>query len=207
MNLQHYYPSEGNQYLASLIPPGAYNILDVGCATGGMGRLLKKGRSCRVVGIEVDPRMAQEARQVMDEVIEGDVETQSLTLEENSFDCVLYGDVLEHMRNPWQVLERHKAYLKPGGRALACIPNVQNFRIIGMLLAGKWEYTDSGLMDSTHLRWFTRREIYKLFESAGYKNIQIKPIPLPPRVRMITRILHKTLPDYFTRQYLVSAEK
>lgn len=154
---------------APYIPAGVTTALDVGCGQGGFGATLRAtlGPTARIVGIEPVAGQAELARSTgFDEVIcdyfpprEGDLGT---------FDLICFNDVLEHLVDPWQVLSDTPSWLNPGGHVLAVIPNIQYWPAIVDLFNGRWDYTDSGLMDRTHLRFFTRKTVLELFERSGY---------------------------------------
>lgn len=153
--------------------PGQW-VLDVGCGEGGLGQILKQ-KGCRVVGIEVEPRAAVEAEKHYDRVFVGDMDTLDLPFAGESFDHIVCADVLEHLRNPWEVLDRLCPLLKPQGRLVASIPNIRNTETVAELLRGNFTYTGWGIMDETHLRFFTRQSIEKMFTDAGYTVMDIQP--------------------------------
>ncbi|MBF0183735.1 MAG: methyltransferase domain-containing protein [Magnetococcales bacterium] len=157
-----------NGNLLNLIPVTATRVLDIGCGTGGLGNRVK-ARNPDVVydGIEIYPPAAQIATQNIDHVYCINVETDVLPLEKGSYDCIVYGDVLEHLYHPVETLEKLKPFLKPDGFALCCLPNAQNHQIIASLLCGDFQYQDGGLMDRTHIRFFTYANAIKLLLDAG----------------------------------------
>jgi len=111
---------------------------------------------------------AAEARKVLDHVVQGDVEDPSLNVPACApLDCLIYGDVLEHLRDPWTCLKRQSQLLSDDGVLLACIPNVQHWSVLLELLNGDWPLRDEGLFDRTHLRWFTRKGIEAMIQDAG----------------------------------------
>jgi GT2 family glycosyltransferase/2-polyprenyl-3-methyl-5-hydroxy-6-metoxy-1,4-benzoquinol methylase len=144
-------------------------VLDVGCATGSVAQALTE-RGCRVVGIEIDPIAAKQAERFCDEVIVGDVEALDLadSLGTRRFDVILLGDVLEHLRDPGRVLRALAGFLAPGGYVVASIPNITHASIRLALLTGRFRYTDEGILDRTHLRFFDRAGVQELFVNAGY---------------------------------------
>ncbi|MBI4389317.1 MAG: glycosyltransferase [Nitrospinae bacterium] len=161
------------QDIFPLIPQAARCILEVGCAAGMTGRALKETRGAFVAGIEMDPGAAREARRNLDDVLEGNIETMDLPYEENSFDCIILADILEHLVDPLTALKKLRGCLKPGGTVVASIPNVQFFGLINSLAEGNWTYQKEGILDETHLRFFTFREIEKLFKDAGFAIEQV----------------------------------
>src|SRR5215216_6066274 len=143
-------------------------VLDVGCAAGNLAEVLAE-RGCRVTGIEIDPEAARQAEERCERVIVGDVERLDLgaELDEESFDVVLFGDVLEHLKDPLRTLDRLKPFLRPEGYVVASIPNVAHGSVRLALMQGKFQYSSLGLLDDTHLRFFTRESVEQLFTEAG----------------------------------------
>jgi SAM-dependent methyltransferase len=167
-----------NPDLLSRVPDGARSLLDVGCGAGGLGRGLRaKGFAGQVIGIEPDPVLAAHAEAHYDQVHRIDVEREAAPLPPGSLDVLVYGDVLEHLRDPWAVLKRDAGLLAPGGTLLVCVPNLEHWSFAARLLAGRWRYEEMGLFDRTHLRWFTRGGMQEAIEGAG-----LKPVELAPRI-------------------------
>ena len=145
-------------------------VLEVGPATGYITRILKSFGN-RVCCVEIDNEAAKEAEKYCDMMIVGDIEELDLDsyFEAEQFDVILFGDVLEHLRWPKKVLKKVKKYLKPDGYIVASIPNIAHGDIILSLICGKFEYRPLGLLDETHLRFFTIKNIFKMFRESGYK--------------------------------------
>ncbi len=162
--------------IAQHIPEWATRVLDVGCASGAFGGLLKSLGVSEVIGIEVEPDVCAAAQDVLDCAICGDIETMDLPFEGGYFDCIVFGDVLEHLKNPGEVLKRVAPFLGPDGEVLASIPNVRFYDVIRALGDGRWEYQDAGILDRTHLRFFTAVEMQKLFADAGYEVVKLLPL-------------------------------
>jgi methionine biosynthesis protein MetW len=160
-----------------LVPRSARRILDLGCASGALGAALKERQECRVVGIEISPGYADEARRRLDEVVCADV-AEALEDAESlgRFDCVIAADVLEHLVDPWTTLQRAVALLDRGGSAVISLPNVRYALTFWTLLArGRWPRDPAGLFDATHLRWFTLIDARELLEGAGLSVDAVQP--------------------------------
>ena len=160
--------------LATHVLAGANRVLDLGCAEGLLGLSLKQqGLAVEVVGIELFEQAAKVAEARLDRVICGDIEMldwDGLELAKGSFDCILCGDVLEHLRDPWRVLAWLASLLKPEGRLIASLPNVRHWSVVfPLLLQGKWEYRGHGILDRTHLRFFTRKTAIQMFKDCGLR--------------------------------------
>ena len=162
-------PGSTHMRVVELVPRQA-NVLEFGCATGFMSKVLVEQRGCRVTGIEIDAAAARAAAEICARVVVGDADELDYedVLGEERFDVILFGDVLEHLRDPGGVLSRVRPYLAPGGTVIASIPNVAHASVRLALLHGRFPYRDKGLLDSTHLRFFTRESIQDVFEAAGY---------------------------------------
>jgi ubiquinone/menaquinone biosynthesis C-methylase UbiE len=157
-----------NQRLFGAVPSRAGRILEVGCARGRLGLELKRQDPSRyVAGVELDADAAQVAKERLDEVFVLDVQAGVPPLEPGSVDCVLFGDVLEHLVDPEDVLRRYRELLAPGGMVLCSVPNVQHFSVVQQLLRGDFMYQPFGLLDGTHLRFFTAMSFAKLMLDAG----------------------------------------
>jgi 2-polyprenyl-3-methyl-5-hydroxy-6-metoxy-1,4-benzoquinol methylase len=151
-------------------------VLEVGCGSGTTGYLLKqKFPQTRYVGIESEEKAAAIAGTRLDRIIVANIEQvdfETLEFAKESFDLIVFADVLEHLYDPWKVLAAVKDYLKPEGKILASIPNTQNVSLILHLLNGNWSYSAHGLLDATHIRFFTFDEIFRLFSGTGYAVVQ-----------------------------------
>jgi SAM-dependent methyltransferase len=158
-----------NERLLGAVPARAGRILEVGCARGRLGHELRRQDPSRyVAGVEQDPDAAQAARQRLDEVFVLDAQAGTPPIEPGSLDCILFGDVLEHLVDPEDVLRRYRELLAPDGLVLASVPNIQHFSIVKSLLRGDFMYQPAGLLDATHLRFFTYMSFAKLMLDAGF---------------------------------------
>jgi SAM-dependent methyltransferase len=161
-----FYYEQARPDVAALVPPDCRRVLEVGCAGGAMGRLLRS-RGHHVTGIELVPEMAERARRWLDRVETADVERDGFPFSPESFDALVFADVLEHLIDPWRVLREAVAVLVEGGVVIASIPNVQNLDVLRRLLRGRWHYRERGILDRGHLRFFTLCTIRDLFEQGG----------------------------------------
>lgn len=197
------YFANARRQLVSEVPLGSGSVLEIGCGEGGTGATLKAdGRAARVIGVELFENAAAEAAKKLDEVIVGDIEKIELPFLDKQFDAIILGDVLEHLVDPWGQLERLSKYLAPQGIIVASMPNVRNWRIVlPLVFLGKWEYQDSGVLDRTHLRFFTRRGMIDLFEQCGLTVTKISPIS-GGKSRILLQLPLGFLVDFIAPQYL-----
>ncbi|MBK1683825.1 tetratricopeptide repeat protein [Rhodoferax fermentans] len=164
-----------NLDLFKIIPMGLKKIVEVGCSSGALANAyLKSNPNCEYIGIEIDSEYAAVARQFCSKVLVVNIEN----INEKDFqdlctaDAWIFGDALEHLYDPWSVLKRIKKHSPPGTLILSCIPNAQHWSLIANLALGTFRYQDSGLLDRTHIRWFTRLTMIELFESTGFSILE-----------------------------------
>ena len=204
-----------------IVPKDAKRILDVGCGEGILGRrLLAKGAS-EVVGIEISRDVCNNAKQNLTSVICGNIEEIALSFDEGYFDCMIFADILEHLKDPLSLLIKLRQNLSDSGVVVASIPNVRHYGIMNMLAQGRWRYENYGILDRTHLRFFTKKEIEILFADAGFEITGITANSDPtydhlsdPYSGEITfgRVTLKGLTpeeirDLFVVQYIIRAQK
>jgi SAM-dependent methyltransferase len=164
-----------NPDLLRLMPSNLRQIVEVGCSRGALARAYKAiNPACEFVGIEIDPESARHAKEFCSSVLCADIERLGDEEFHSLFpsDYWVFGDSLEHLRDPWALLRRVRAHLQPDARILACIPNAQHWSVQVRLSCGALRYEDQGLLDRTHLRWFTRITIVELFRSTGYRIVE-----------------------------------
>lgn len=198
--------------IIEFVRDGDNKILEIGCGEGNSGKALKEqGKAVEVVGVEKVPEIAEIAKTKIDKVICSDVEVVKLPFSKEYFDYVIMGDVLEHLYDPWKVVSELRQYLKRGGYVIASIPNIRNWRIVrDVILKGEWKYSHEGILDDTHLRFFTKKSMISLFESRDFVVSRIIP-----RFKFLPRSKHKTInkftfglfEDFLTRQYIVEARR
>ena len=201
-------PLGGHAKLLALVGSGK-RVLDVGCSSGYLARPLVED-GCTVVGIEQDEAAAEAAGAVCEEVLVGDVETMELPFEPGSFDVVLCGDLIEHLRDPEAFLARVRPLLREDGRLVLTTPNVANWSVRLGLLAGRWRYTERGILDRTHVHLFTRRTLVEALERAGFRVETLDytvPVPLVglPAVERVAHAVGRLRPPLFAYQFVVAA--
>jgi len=153
-------------------------VLDVGCATGYLGEHLVKDKKCKVWGIEPDISAANVARtngysEVINKKIEEAVNDEKIIGEK--FDFIIIGDVLEHLVDPKAVLVKIKKFLKESGKILISLPNIAHYSIRFNLLIGRWDMTDSGIMDRTHLHFYTLKTAKQFANNSGLMIEKMRP--------------------------------
>ncbi len=176
---QKYLVEEQNRALCALFGRPR-TVLDVGCGIGLNGAAAKR-TGARVTGIEIVPASIERARKVLDEVLVADIEREASlrdALGQRRFDLLLLADVLEHTTEPRAVLERLVPYLEDDGHVLISLPNVAAWPVRLGLLAGRFEYTRSGILDDTHLRFFTRESAVAMIEAAGLEVLRVEQNPM-----------------------------
>jgi 2-polyprenyl-3-methyl-5-hydroxy-6-metoxy-1,4-benzoquinol methylase len=187
-----YLVEEQNRALCSLFGRPR-TVLDVGCGIGLNGAAAKR-TGARVTGIEIVPASIERAKKVLDEVLVADIERDASlrdALGARRFDLLLLADVLEHTTEPRAVLERLVPYLEEDGHVLISLPNVAAWPVRFDLLAGRFEYTSSGILDDTHLRFFTRESAIAMIESAGLQVLRVEQNPM--LVRGAKSLIEKAL--------------
>ena len=190
--------------------PSVDSVLDVGCWMGAFGLALKQQRGvAEVWGLEPNPAQASAAGQRLDRVVVGtfpDAAAES-PLSERTFGCITFCDSLEHMIDPWAALTAARQLLRPNGTVVASVPNVRHAHVPAELLRGRWSYRDNGILDRTHLRFFTRASLRELFEEAGFDEIQVNPINITSqgRIARVLRVLGSHGVDFRALQFVVVA--
>lgn len=146
-------------------------VLELGCSVGTQSRVLRQDLNCDVTGIEINPAAAEQARSYCSKVIVGNLDELDFdsALGRDKFDVVLCADVLEHLYNPTILLSKVKPLIDTKGYLVASLPNIVHAAVIFEMLRGKFDYRQKGLLDNSHIRFFTRRTIIDSFSAAGFK--------------------------------------
>jgi 2-polyprenyl-3-methyl-5-hydroxy-6-metoxy-1,4-benzoquinol methylase len=195
---EHYYGSLRPE-MQSFIPTNVRNLLDVGCSNGGFGGALRKSRQIHVTGVELNSDAANQAVDQLDRVIHENAEHFPYSEYAGEFDCITFNDILEHLVDPWAVLRAAKEALSPNGIIIASLPNVRHFEVIkDLVFRGQWTYVSEGVLDRTHLRFFTRSSGVSLFEDSGLQVIKAEGIngaPFPWKFDLLNKCLFGKLDD------------
>jgi methionine biosynthesis protein MetW len=164
------HPDDAHSALMRLIPPGS-RVLELGCASGYLSGYMEQALGCRVTGLEFDPAATAIAAARCSEVHTVDLDAPDALQSAQAsapYDVLLAAAVLEHLKYPERLLRQARALLQPGARVIVSLPNIAYWRLRLMLLAGRFDYTDYGVMDRTHLRLYTARSGRALLEDQGY---------------------------------------
>jgi 2-polyprenyl-3-methyl-5-hydroxy-6-metoxy-1,4-benzoquinol methylase len=196
----------------SLLPDYLDRVIEIGCGTGAtLVELKRQGRCNWVGGVELASEPAQIASGCLDQFWQGNIETLALDIAPTSLDAILCLDVLEHLTDPWSTLKRLTKLLKPDGMAVISVPNIRNYRILGsLMLHGRWDYQPTGIMDRTHLRFFTRKTAIELATEAGLLVDRTIPLIHLKRWKMkwlMQRLACGYLDEFYAEQFLLRGTK
>lgn len=167
-----------NPDLLTFIPKDCRKLVEVGCSSGALAREYRKlNPGCCYVGVEIDADYAERAVPFCSTVHTMDIEAApaGFFAANADADCWVFGDALEHLRDPWRLLAEIRRHLPLGGQVVACVPNVQHWSVQARLACGVFRYEDEGLLDRTHLRWFTRSTLIELFAATGFRVVEGLP--------------------------------
>jgi 2-polyprenyl-3-methyl-5-hydroxy-6-metoxy-1,4-benzoquinol methylase len=203
----HYY-NRLKWWMLPLIKDGPNVVMDLGCASGVMGsKLLESGKAREVFGVEIFEGAAKQAAVSYKSVHVGDIEEMSLDYSD-FFDYVVCADILEHLKDPYRVMRRIFTWLKPGGSILICIPNVRNYHVVSALLfRGKWDYVAAGIMDKTHLRFFTRDSCCRMVSEAGFDVVHQQMMVSGPKKTLFNRATFGLFDEFLADQTFCCGRK
>lgn len=189
------------------VPKTAKCVLSVGCANGiTETELVKKG--VKVVGVEINPEAAEIARQRGLTVLEGDASIIDISTASNSYDCIIYADILEHLPDPVAVLKRHVDLLRPNGTVIISVPNFRHYSVLWQLfIRGHVHYVDAGILDRTHLQITTRKMVLEWFELAGVRLTFLKYGIPGRRNRLVSAALLGMFREFMATQIVVVGRK
>ncbi|MBA4276729.1 MAG: class I SAM-dependent methyltransferase [Flavobacterium sp.] len=172
--------------MLNYLPEKAQKVLDIGCGNGAFATLVKEKNNAEVWGIELMEEEAKVALNVLDKVLIGACENHLNELPDGYFEVIYLNDVLEHLVDPYSVLETLKSKLTQNGVVISSIPNVRFFRTFSKVLFSKdWKYEDHGVMDKTHLRFFTGKSIKRMYNELGYTILKHEGINVTKSIKPI----------------------
>lgn len=205
-----YYSSTRGELL-KYCPPQCTRVLDVGCGEGWFGKSVKDFCGAEVWGMDISAASIKLAEQNLDKAFCGDIAAADKLLPDGYFDAIFFNDVLEHLVDPYTLLETIAMKLSKNGVVIASIPNIRHHKVLYDLLVKKdFRYVDAGVMDNTHLRFFTKKSIQRMFKAAGYQILELAPIN---KSKSIKPILYKIVTlglignDISYLQYVIRARK
>lgn len=208
-DLKQWYYGNPREDMVGYVPAGTRRMLDVGCGWGRFSEAAKRRYGiAETWGIELDPEAAAVARERVDHVLNQDAFVALAGMPEGFFDCAVFNDVLEHLVEPQRLLAALRPHLADGATVVASIPNVRYGGVVlDLLLRGRWDYADFGILDRTHLRFFTRASIARMFDETGYDLVGIDPItpPISRLGRVAARLLPPPLRDLGFMQFACRA--
>ncbi len=171
------YYKQNRLEMFDFIPKNSQRILDIGCGQGNFSAVLKEKLKSQVWGIEKDEKAAKVAREKLDKVLIGDVNYHLDFLEDDYFDCIVLNDILEHLVDPFLFLKKLKSKLNKNGVIVFSVPNVRYlFNLKKLIIDKQWHYEDEGILDRTHLRFFTKKSLIETFNNLNFEVLQIKGI-------------------------------
>ncbi|MBU0699941.1 methyltransferase domain-containing protein [bacterium] len=202
-----YYSSSIREDIISLILGKELNILEVGCGNGAtLIELKRNGIAKEIIGIELYENALSNSKHLLDRIIIGNIEDIELDFDEHYFDVIIFADVLEHLLDPYTIIKKIKKYLKPSGIVISSIPNIQECMTLLSIFKGDFKYVDSGILDKTHLRFFCKKNMIKLFDNDFIiRKIQIKNQNGSKRA-IVNKLTFRIFEHFLATQYIIVAE-
>jgi len=197
--------------MLEFVPKRSQNVIEFGCGSGNFSATLKKYMPhAKFTGVELMTKESQQAEKVLDHVYNTNIDNGLEFLANNKYDCAIFLDVLEHLKDPWTILENLHNHLEDGAKVVASIPNMRHLDVMkDLLIKGRFNYVEDGIMDRTHLRFFTQKTMVDLFTNSGYSVNQIKGISgdMPWKFGLLNSILMNKLNDMQFIQFGIIAER
>jgi 2-polyprenyl-3-methyl-5-hydroxy-6-metoxy-1,4-benzoquinol methylase len=195
--------------LIELVPSINGAVFEIGCAEGKTLEYIRSKFDCTVAGVDYCDSAVSTAQAKGLNVCKCDLNIEPLPFSETEFDYILVGDVLEHLYDPWRILKDLSLRLKNDGRLLISIPNVKHYYILrDLILKDQWEYQESGLLDISHVRFFTLTSSQKLIEESGLEIDTLKySMSASPKMRWLNKLLSGKLDSYLAFHFLICAKK
>jgi len=199
------YFSHKRENIVALLPDGPNKVLEIGCGFGNtLIEAKRRGKASEIIGVDINNLSVSSE---LDEFIVGNIETAILPYSPGYFDAIVLADVLEHLQDPWNALKNVLRYLRIGGVCIISIPNIRELRTIGgILLKGRFEYQDSGILDKAHLRFFCKKDIVQLVYDAGLEIDKID-VKISPRRKLFNRVTLALFEDILVDQYFIRSIK
>ncbi len=213
-DLSDYYCYARDEVFA-VVPQNACRVLDIGCGAGVLGARVRERNKAEVIGIERNEKAASQARRSLDKVLLADVEAIDFAkvFGTRMFDCVIVADVIEHLNNPWLLLSQIHKVLTDDGVLVVSVPNIRHWRIArALIFRGRWDYEDQGILDRTHLRFFTRATLHDALSHAGFSIMSSSLLQAPwdrnrPFQKLGWRLMRGKARELLAYQLLVCAQK
>lgn len=178
------YFAHTREEMLAFVPSHAQRILEIGCASGAFGAQIKQRQKAEVWGVEINAEAAGRASRCLDRVFQGAFEEHLGSLREGYFDCMVCNDVLEHLPDPEAVLNALRRFMSPSATLVGSLPNVRYFPVLfDLVWNADWRYSDYGVLDRTHQRFFTRKSLARTLRDCGYQPRQIVGINPTPSVK------------------------
>lgn len=210
-NKDNQYYSFERSALVDLLPSIKGKVLEIGCGSGATLEYMKSKGASYVVGIDISQSAIHQASEkgIIDLALVLDIEKDELPFRAKEFDCIILADVLEHLYDPWMTLKKITEYLADDGYVLLSLPNIKYYKVLRRLIFhDEWHYADAGILDATHIRFFTLKEISRLLAFANLQLVHIKRIfSSSRRMKMFNKLLFGKLDGFFTYQYYLLAQK
>jgi len=205
------YFSQVRSEIEDLLPSYSEETLDIGCGDGATLEWVKATKRCeKTYGIEISESSYLKAKKILDETLNINIEKEKNFFMKKKFDLILVLDVIEHLIDPWKFLNLIKSRLNEGGSIIISVPNIRHYSILkDLIFFGNWEYCQSGILDRTHLRFFTKKSLKKIFkkEKLNIEMLKKYPIDYSGKAKILNKISFNLFSDFLTQQYIFKLKK
>lgn len=211
LNKEVDYFSNIRSEIKDLLPSYSKKTLDIGCGDGATLEWIKATKKCeKTYGIEISEPSYLKAKKILDKTLNANIEKEKNFFLGEKFDLILVLDVIEHLIDPWKFLNLIKMRLNDSGSIIISVPNIRHYSILkNLIFHGNWEYSQSGILDSTHLRFFTKKSLKLIFQKENLKIEMLKkyPIDYSGKARIFNKISLNLFSDFLTQQYIFKLKK